>query len=229
MPEVSPQPSLEAQPAQPQAPQGKGISWKKIIVSVVAIAMVAGIIAGALYWYFVINEEETTTEPVKVSTPSSKQATPSAEKDEPTEPSDSLAKTYKDNFFNVSFKYPEDWEEKTKSGIEACEPSVGPKNVKDAGVSVCEFGQGSAEEMASLADKDKVSMKKNIEVAGKSTIRQVVFANNQDMVYAYIGDVTFKNQTGYMRVTGWPKGTNLTTKEFVELFDKVLATFKFLD
>lgn len=53
MPEVSPQPSLENQPAQPQVQEGKGISWKKIIVSVVVIAVVVGIIAGGLYWFFV--------------------------------------------------------------------------------------------------------------------------------------------------------------------------------
>ncbi|MCK5607997.1 hypothetical protein KAR91_39320 [Candidatus Pacearchaeota archaeon] len=53
MPEVSPQPSLKNQPPQPQVQEGKGISWKKIIVSVVVIAVVAGIIVGGLYWFFV--------------------------------------------------------------------------------------------------------------------------------------------------------------------------------
>ncbi len=68
MPEVSPQPDQPTKP-QVQPEQGKGISWKKIIVSVVVIAVVAGIIAGGLYWFFVLNEEETTaTETTKVST-----------------------------------------------------------------------------------------------------------------------------------------------------------------
>jgi hypothetical protein len=105
MPEVSPQPSLENQPAQPQVQGGKGISWKKIIVSVVVIAVVAGIIAGGLYWFFVLNEEETTTtETTKVSTPSSKQATPSAKKDETAD-----WKTYTDTTTGASFKYPSNW------------------------------------------------------------------------------------------------------------------------
>ena len=106
MPEVSPQPSQPIQP-QVQPEQGKGISWKKILVSVGVIAVVAGIIAGALYWYFVINEEETTTtETTKVSTPSSKQATPSAKKEK-----DETAdwKTYTNSSLGFSIKYPSGW------------------------------------------------------------------------------------------------------------------------
>jgi hypothetical protein len=104
MPEVSPQPDQPAQP-QVQSVQSKGISWKKIIVSVVAILVVAGIIAGGLYWFFVLNEEETTTtEPTKVSTPSAKKATPSAKKDETAD-----WKTYTDTTTGASFKYPSNW------------------------------------------------------------------------------------------------------------------------
>jgi hypothetical protein len=116
MPEVTPQPS---QSVQPQAPQGKGISWKKIVVSVVAIAVVAGIIAGGLYWFFVINEEETTTEPTKISTPSAKKATPSAkkEKDETADWKVLTAKTPESNpdiydptkTIKFSFRYPPDF------------------------------------------------------------------------------------------------------------------------
>jgi hypothetical protein len=108
MPEVSPQPN---QPTQPQAPQGKGISWKKIVVSVVVILVVVGAIAGALYWYFVLNEEETTTtEPTKVTTPSAKQATPSGKPKTPSTEKDETAdwKTYtgESNGIKFSLKYP---------------------------------------------------------------------------------------------------------------------------
>jgi hypothetical protein len=89
-----------------QAAPKKGISWKKIIVSVVAILVVAGAIAGALYWYFVINEEETTTtETTKVSTPSSKQATPSAKKDETAD-----WKVYTNTTGKYTLKYPVNYE-----------------------------------------------------------------------------------------------------------------------
>ncbi len=98
----------QAQPKQPaasltQAAPKKSISWKKVIVSVVVIAVVAGIIS-ALLWYFVCNQTESTTaETTKVSTPGSKQATPSAEKGEAAD-----WKTDTTNFMGVKFslKYP---------------------------------------------------------------------------------------------------------------------------
>jgi hypothetical protein len=106
MPEVSSQPNQPASsPVQPE--QSKGISWKKISVSVGLIAVVAGIIAGGLYWYFVQNEEEaTTTGTTKVTTPSSKPATPSAEKDETAD-----WKTFTDSTGSFSIKYPKEYTE----------------------------------------------------------------------------------------------------------------------
>src|SRR3989344_1239100 len=71
-----------AQPATPQvvaSPQG--VSWSKIIITVIVIVVVTALIAGA-YWYFVLNKStgEVDTTPIKVSTPSAKKATESAKK-----------------------------------------------------------------------------------------------------------------------------------------------------
>jgi hypothetical protein len=100
--ELSPQPSQPTSPPVQPEPK-KGVSWKKIIASVVVILVVVGAIAGALYWYFVLNEEEATTPitPAQVSTPSAKKATPSAEKDETAD-----WETYKNTNYNYSLKYP---------------------------------------------------------------------------------------------------------------------------
>jgi hypothetical protein len=83
----------------------KSISWKKILASVGVIAIVAGLIAVAI-WYPVRNQTESS--PVvttDVSTPSSKQATPSAKKDETAD-----WKTYTSKKVKVKFKHPLDWE-----------------------------------------------------------------------------------------------------------------------
>lgn len=222
--------------AQPQTTVSKKVNWKKIAVTVVVVVVVTVLIA-ALIWFFVINRpESTSTEPIKVSTPSSKQATPSAKKDEAAESSTNLTKLYKDDFSNVSFKYPNNWVEKAKTGIGACEPGVGPKNIKNAGFNICAFYPfSSAEEVAGepeeLEEIYSVSMKKKLTVSGKSTIRQVVTKINEDIVedtvYAYIDNVAHNNHVGTLMITGWSKGT-MTTKEFVELFDKILSTFRFL-
>jgi hypothetical protein len=53
MPDISPQPSLENPPTQPQAQTEakKGISWKKIIVTIVVIAAVLSIVCVLLWWF----------------------------------------------------------------------------------------------------------------------------------------------------------------------------------
>jgi hypothetical protein len=96
----------QAQPKPPadssvQAAPKKGISWKKIIVTIVVIAAVLSIVCVLLWWFAFRETETTTTEPVKVTTPSAKPATPSAKKDE----TDSW-KTYTSEL-GYSFRYPE--------------------------------------------------------------------------------------------------------------------------
>jgi len=113
MPEVSLQPNLESQPSQPQGQGGKGISWKTVTVTVLVVAVILAIVGG-LYWFLVLNEEETTdvVEPVKVSTPSSTQATPSTEKVErKLMVYDSLFdhSTKKGDLHTISFKSPKNW------------------------------------------------------------------------------------------------------------------------
>ena len=99
-----------AQPATPQvvaSPQG--VSWSKIIITVIVIVVVTALIAGA-YWYFVLSKStgEVDTSPIKVSTPSTKKATssatPSAKKDETAN-----WKTYENKKDGYSIKYPESY------------------------------------------------------------------------------------------------------------------------
>jgi|SRR3989344_2062579 len=108
MPEEQTQPQVLPQ-------QAKSISWSKIVVTVLIIAVVGGLITGAL-WYFVLGKSspEVSNEPVKKASISTKQATksatPSAKKDETAD-----WQTYKgkinvvqdeENYINGSFKYP---------------------------------------------------------------------------------------------------------------------------
>lgn len=77
MPESFPQPTQENQPIQTQG-QSKGVSWGKIIITVLIIAAVLAVLIG-IYWLLVLNKEDVKVGPIKVSTQSSKQATSSSE------------------------------------------------------------------------------------------------------------------------------------------------------
>lgn len=79
-----PQAPQTLQPPIPQVVQGggKGISWGKIILTVIIIVVVTAIIGGAL-WYFVSNKtsDEDLSGSIKVGkrqTPATGSATPSA-------------------------------------------------------------------------------------------------------------------------------------------------------
>src|SRR3989344_1536985 len=119
MPEEQSQP--QSNQPQVQAPQTNSISWSKVILTILAIVIVVGLIAGGL-WYFVLGKSESSetgsvkvTTPTKQSTPSSKKATESAQKDE-TEGWKVFNFEFKDKKF--SFKYPEDWVvEKTNADV----------------------------------------------------------------------------------------------------------------
>ncbi|OGY22760.1 MAG: hypothetical protein A2172_05320 [Candidatus Woykebacteria bacterium RBG_13_40_15] len=224
MPDVNPVPSQ--QPTTTVATKNP-INWKNIIMGVVIGAVLFGGGGYLVYNAYQPKSSEPTVTTTKKATPSAKPATPSAQKDETAEVA-SLTNSYTDTFFNITFKFPTNWEKKSKSGIEACEPSVGPKNVSDSGFSICEFGQSSPEQLASLPPKNIVSYKKDFTSAGKRVIRQVVTENNKATLYAYMGNVTHDGQNGTLTVTAWPEGSGLTIEKFVDLFDKILSTFKFL-
>lgn len=212
------------QPTNPTPNPSQGINWKNIIIGVIIGAVLLG--GGGYLAYNAYQPKKE--EPAQTPTTTTKTATPSTTTKE--EPKDETAdwKTYKDNFYNISYSYPENWEEKTKEeGVQACQPSVGPKSVKDSGFSICEFGQSSAETQANLPDKNIVSMRKNLTVSGKTAIRQVVTENSKETVYAYIDGVGFKGQTGTITIIGWSQGSGLTTEKFVEIFDQILSTFRF--
>ncbi|MCH7541323.1 hypothetical protein IH981_00900 [Patescibacteria group bacterium] len=139
-------------------------------------------------------------------------------------------KIYKDNFYNISYAYPENWEEKTKEEeVMACKVSVGPKDVPTSGLTICEFGQSSAEELANTPNETSISMKKTLTVSGKMVIRQVVTENNKETVYAYVDEVDFNGQKGTLTVIGWPQDSGLTTEEFINIFDLIISTFQFLE
>ncbi len=216
MPDVSAEPQLTS--------NQKSINWKRVLI----ITMIAVVVIGLgeiVYRILQPKPNEPTQIITKKATPSAKIATPSVEK---KEQETNLTESYTDSFYKVTFNYPDNWEEKTKSGIEACEPSVGPNNVGNSGLSICEFGLSSVDDIASLPG-ESASMKKSITVSGKNAIRQVVTENGEDKAYAYIGNVNFNGQVGTLTIIGWLKGTGLTTSEFMDLFDQILSTFKFLD
>lgn len=211
----------------PANPKTDGMNWKVLITGIVIGVMIVLIaVIGTVLYKNAVKEEpiqKVSTATQKTATPSAKTSTESAQKSATA----SLTNTYKDTFYSISFNYPSNWEEKTKSGVETCEPSVGPKNVEESGISICEFGQSSAEMIAGLADKSNVSLKKNLTISSKNVIRQVVTEDGKDKVFAYIDGVTLNNQTGTITIIGWPEGSGLSTLDFVELFNNVLSTFKF--
>ncbi len=229
MPEVSPQPSLEAQPAQPQAPQGKGISWKKIIVSVAAIAVVAGIIAGGLYWFFVLNEEETTiTEPTKVSTSSSKQATPSAkkEKDETADwidfEGDVIEYPPGDDKIQVALKFPVSYEIGNYEGISMVSSKdlagVTPSKTGDIQVQMSLYPKNSGQPDALHPPNDG----SDSELGGKTAKR---FLSESDVVSYIVKNLTSNSYTFIFSCIYLPKpGDNAE-----ETCDLIVSTFKFLD
>ncbi|MEX0621532.1 MAG: PsbP-related protein [Candidatus Woykebacteria bacterium] len=197
----------------------------------VTLLIGAIIIALGFIGYYAIEtfflKEATPLPPIviKSGTQTAQKATSSAKKSETTK----LTKSFKDSFYNISFNYPENWEEKSKSEVEACQPSVGPKDIKNSGFSICEFGLSSVEDTANIPDKSVVSLRKSLTVGGKSAVRQVVTENSKDQVFAYVGGVTHSNQSGTLTIIGWSENSGLTTSEFVNLFDQILSTFKPLD
>ena len=229
-----PEQAQQKQPADSstQATPKKGISWKKIIVSVVVIVMVAGIISGLL-WYFACNQtESSTTETTKVSTPSSKQATPSAKKDETVD-----WKTLKAT--NFSFKYPSSWEEHTTTGSEG--KKVYYITTKDKvnryfGIETKEESYtGSFQDWCS---KDVVcdgSKPKEKNIDGVDVYQHISLdeqAANSPGAWNYI-----QHESNIYMVTWNASALNPTNYEFDDIvkefnkpiFEQIFSTFKFLD
>jgi hypothetical protein len=230
MPEVSPQPSLEKPdtPSQPQ--ESKGISWKKILVSVGVIAVVVGIIAGGLYWYFVLNEEETsTTETTKATTPSAKKATPSAEKEK-----DETAdwKNYSHEEFGYKLKYPPNWilDEEIKEG---CGTVFWAPNKKGGWITICTTpGGDSFEDVASNLATGEVVSKTEKTLGGRNAIRQELKIVEQELEFLEIQVIgsSVNGETpdfGSLYVSLY-----VTDEEFLEQlkadFNKIVQTFEFL-
>jgi len=108
VPAQNPAPVPNPQVVQPTT--SSGISWKKILLTVLVAMVVVGLIAGAL-WYFVLGKSDTdstgsvtVTPPTRQSTPSAKKATPSAKKDETAD-----WKTYTNAQNKYSLRYPPTW------------------------------------------------------------------------------------------------------------------------
>lgn len=226
MPEVSPQPSLEKQPAQPQVQGGKGISWKKIIAGVGVMVVVAGIIAGGLYWFFVLNEEETTTESTKVSTPSSKQATPSAKKDETADwidfEGDVIEYPPGDDKIQVALKFPVSYEIGNYEGVSMVSSKnlagITPSEIGDIQVQTSFYPKTSGQPDALHPPKDG----SDSELGGKTAKR---FVSEKDVVSYVVKNLTSNSYTFIFSCNYIPKsGDNAE-----ETCDLIASTFKFLD
>ncbi|MEX0616542.1 MAG: hypothetical protein WD231_01855 [Candidatus Woykebacteria bacterium] len=106
------QPQSNQTPLSPtQASVAKPVSWPKIILTVLVIAIAVGLLGGGL-WYFVLNKSSDTvdTTPIKVSTPSAKKATESSKKATSSTTKDEISnwETDVENFMGLKFslKYP---------------------------------------------------------------------------------------------------------------------------
>jgi hypothetical protein len=89
----------------PENTPPKAISWSKVIITVLVIVLVAGLISGVLFWYFLVRQPtESTPATTNVATSSAKTASASAKKDETA---GWLIYENKENAF--SFKYPKSW------------------------------------------------------------------------------------------------------------------------
>ena len=86
----------------------KTISWKRILLTVLVVSIFLAFIVW-LYWFFVLNKPVSTSQPAKVSTPSAKQATPSAEEDETADWNvyENTSYNYSENTsYSYSLRYP---------------------------------------------------------------------------------------------------------------------------
>jgi len=76
------------------------ISWPKVFLTVLTIVVVAGVIAGALFWYFYIRQPETSSS-VNITKP----ATSSAQKD-----MTAGWRTYSNETYGFEIKYPKTYQ-----------------------------------------------------------------------------------------------------------------------
>ncbi|KKK90319.1 hypothetical protein LCGC14_2724210, partial [marine sediment metagenome] len=77
-----------------------------------------------------------------------------------------------------------------------------------------------------------ISMRAKMNASGKNAIRQVTICDGKPTTaHAYIDYPHVRNNFKYNTTTirGWPENTGLTLEEFVNLFDRMLGTFKFPD
>ncbi len=245
-----PEQAQQKQPADSstQATPKKGISWKKIIVSVVVIVMVAGIISGLL-WYFACNQtESSTTETTKVSTPSSKQATPSAKKDETAN-----WNTLTNTGLGYSIKYSASW--KTKRCTYPAENSstsdlIDPTKVEYTTGDVCASGhvgnilivigrsdknysQKLAEWEQYYSSAEHSNYKKtNVKVGALAAVKFSAITTDQNLTFGKKAGVILLR---YLVDDGKDKplvvryNQDTTDDNYQSIFDKMLSTFKFLD
>lgn len=240
MPEVSPGSNQPTQ-SQVQPGQGRGISWKKIAVTVVVIVVVTAIIA-ALIWFFVINKpESTSTEPIKVSTPSSKLATPSSKKATPPTQKDETAgwKVYKDEASGVSFKYPPDWVENHEGSDKVANPALanykGPgKEGLDPGMAKIQYNRVfSYTKKGFKILKEYLDYRANLKEGDPNyspyTLIRNIKKTKLGKVEVYLTDV-FTYKTAYIDVgSGSAVSLSLIANplgDFEEIFELALSTIK---
>ncbi|OGY21641.1 MAG: hypothetical protein A2126_03220 [Candidatus Woykebacteria bacterium GWB1_45_5] len=96
----------------PELKSSKDVSWPKVILTVVIIAIAVGLIGGGLVWYFYVREPVAPTTSTKRATPSAKKATPSAQKDETAG-----WQEYTGKYIKITFKYPPRWTVEEEDGM----------------------------------------------------------------------------------------------------------------
>ncbi|OGY21639.1 MAG: hypothetical protein A2126_03210 [Candidatus Woykebacteria bacterium GWB1_45_5] len=107
----------------PELKSSIDVSWSKVIWTVLIILLVAGVIGGFLFWYFLIREPVSPTTTTKQATTSANPATPSTQKDVIAD-----WKNYTSGSIGFQIKYPV--EAKIEAGSEVAKNRMGPLGVE---------------------------------------------------------------------------------------------------
>jgi len=182
-------------------------------------------IVGGLYWFLVLNEEETTdvVEPVKVSTPSSKQATPSAEKEK-----DETAK-WKRYTSPIGFQieHPEDYQILEDPGPPSETLSTGgvtflPEGVKEEDlVPVMWISYRKPDKVSAEYDSRKTE---NTTIAGYKAVRATDNLKFREDFWIFS-----PNNSKSVRASYDTRGIEEPLRtQYFEIYVQMLSTFKFL-
>jgi len=140
------------------------------------------------------------------------------------------------NDYNVSYKYPGDWEYKGLSADMGCIPDVGPVGDKNTGFDICGAVSGAGplsveDEAAESAGTGEVLNKRNITLDGQEAIQQTVkFKDGTIGIQAFVQyeDKAF-GKTLTLDLIGLNPENKYSESDFEKIFNQILSTFKLLD